>query len=193
MSYSSPFSKKFCGNSPIDKALVGKQNRLPDHLKKAIEAAPEMKGSPNHKHGEKYRDQAKKLSENTEQGDYDYENKKVTDLLAKAKLADARHEKARKNATKPVDFTTELAQKDPVDKKKTSDINYGTPLHGSYQNADDYHYVSNAADFQKLQDSIVSGAKAAMTPENIGNYQEKRVARRNKRGVKKRRRNIRCK
>ena len=50
--------------------------------------------------------------------------------------------------------------------------------HGSYQNADDYHYVSNAADFQKLQDSIVSGAKAAMTPENIGNYQAKRADKR---------------
>ena len=62
MSYSSPFSKKFCGKNPIQKKLVGKQNRLPDHLKKAIEAAPEMKGSPNHKHGEKFRDQARELS-----------------------------------------------------------------------------------------------------------------------------------
>lgn len=182
MSYSSPFSKKFCGKSPISKELVGKQNRLPDHLKKAIEAAPEMKGSPNHKHGEKFRDQAKELSKDAEQGDYDYDNKKVTDLLAKAKAADARHveeKKAMNNKTK-VD-STKMAKKDPVDKKKTSGLNYGTPLHGSYQNADDYHYVSNAADFQKLQDSIVSGAKAAMTPENIGSYQAKRVEKRKKR------------
>ena len=179
MSYSSPFSKKLCGKNPIQKKLVGKQNRLPDHLKKAIEAAPEMKGSPNHKHGEKFRDQARELSKDAEQGDYDYDNKKVTDLLAKAKAADARHveeKKAMKNKTK-VD-STEMAKKDPVDKKKTSGVNYGTPLHGSYQNADDYHYVSNAADFQKLQDSIVSGAKAAMTPENIGNYQAKRADKR---------------
>ena len=110
------------------------------------------------------------------------DNKKVTDLLAKAKAADARHveeKKALNNETK-VD-STKMAKKDPVDKKKTSGVNYGTPLHGSYQNADDYHYVSNAADFQRLQDSIVFGAKAAMTPENIGNYQAKRAEKRKKR------------
>jgi hypothetical protein len=35
--------------SPMKKALVGDQNQLPDHLVKAIKAAPEMKGSPMHK------------------------------------------------------------------------------------------------------------------------------------------------
>ena len=42
-------------------------------------------------HNNKF-NEAKKLSEGAEQGDYDYDNKKVTDLLAKAKAADARHD-----------------------------------------------------------------------------------------------------
>ena len=37
--------------SPMKKALVGDQNQLPDHLVKAIKAAPEMKGSPVYKTG----------------------------------------------------------------------------------------------------------------------------------------------
>ena len=38
-------------DSPAEKALVGKQKNLPEHLKKAIEAAPEMKyNSPAGKH-----------------------------------------------------------------------------------------------------------------------------------------------
>ena len=38
-------------DSPAEKALVGKQKNLPEHLKKAIEAAPEMKyDSPAGKH-----------------------------------------------------------------------------------------------------------------------------------------------
>ncbi len=119
---SSPFSKKFHAKSPMspmDKALVGKQNRLPEHLQEAIKAAPEMKESPLDKHGEKYRNEAKKLSEGAEQGDYDYDNKKVTDLLDKAKAADARHEaekQAKEKKTK-VD-STEMAKKDPAQSVK---------------------------------------------------------------------------
>jgi len=45
----------------------------------------------------------------------------------------------------------------PKGKKKTSGVNYGSPLDASYSNPNDYHYVSNAADFQRLQDNIVSG------------------------------------
>jgi len=119
---SSPFSKKFHSKSPIspiDKALVGKQNRLPEHLQEAIKAAPEMKESPLDKHGEKYRKEAMRLSEDAEQGDYDYDNKKVTDLLAKAKAADARHaaEKEAKNKKTKVD-STEMAKKDPAQSVK---------------------------------------------------------------------------
>jgi len=38
---SSPFQKGFIKKSPIDKKLVGKQNRLPEELKAKILAAPE--------------------------------------------------------------------------------------------------------------------------------------------------------
>ncbi len=38
---SSPFQKSFIEKSPIDKKLVGKQNRLPEELKAKILAAPE--------------------------------------------------------------------------------------------------------------------------------------------------------
>lgn len=92
---SSPFSKKFHSKSPIspiEKALVGKQNRLPQHLQDAIQAAPEMKDdSPLDKHGDKFRKEAMKLSEGVEQGDYDYENPKVNKLIKKATEADKVH------------------------------------------------------------------------------------------------------
>jgi len=42
-------------------------------------------------HGDKFRDRAKKLSEKSEQGDYDYDNPKVVKLLEKARKADESH------------------------------------------------------------------------------------------------------
>ena len=51
-----------------------------------------MTKSPLTKHGEKLRQEAKKLSGNVEQGDYDYENPKVTEKLEAAKKADKSHE-----------------------------------------------------------------------------------------------------
>ena len=77
--------------SPAEKKLVGKQKNLPEGLKKAIEAAPESPAkmkSPMKKHGDKFRKRAMKLSEKAEQGDYDYDNPKVVELLDKAKEAD---------------------------------------------------------------------------------------------------------
>jgi hypothetical protein len=55
-------------DSPMNKELVGKQHNLPEHLKKKIEAAPEMKGSPYHmsnelKYGGPVIDQMKTLSQ----------------------------------------------------------------------------------------------------------------------------------
>jgi len=55
-------------DSPMNKELVGKQNNLPEHLKKKIEAAPEMKGSPYRmsnelKYGGPVIDQMKTLSQ----------------------------------------------------------------------------------------------------------------------------------
>ena len=81
--------------SPVDKKLVGKQKNLPEGLKKAIEAAPESPAkmkSPMKKHGDKFRKRAMKLSEKAEQGDYDYDNPKVVELLNKAKEADKKHD-----------------------------------------------------------------------------------------------------
>jgi len=80
--------------SPAEKKLVGKQKNLPEGLKKAIEAAPESPAkmkSPMKKHGDKFRERAKKLSKG-EQGDYNYDDPKVVKLLEKAKEADKKHE-----------------------------------------------------------------------------------------------------
>ena len=46
----SAFKQRY-GKSPAHKELVGKQHSLPSELKSAIEAAPEMKGSPMYKSG----------------------------------------------------------------------------------------------------------------------------------------------
>ena len=180
---SSPFSKKFHSKSPIspiDKALVGKQNRLPQHLQDAIQAAPEMKDdSPLDKHGDKFRKEAMKLSEGVEQGDYDYENPKVNELIKKATEAEKVH--ATLDARSKKDGAKLQA------KKKQPAVNYNSPLDFDIYGEDaefaggDF-YVSNAADFQKLQDNIVSATKDAMSNKKIkGEYQLKRAERRKKR------------
>ena len=56
------------GDSPMHKDLIGNQKNLPEHLKKKIEAAPQMKGSPYHmsnelKYGGPVIDQMKTLSQ----------------------------------------------------------------------------------------------------------------------------------
>ena len=87
--------------SPIDKELVGNQKNLNEGLKKAIQAAPESPAkmkSPMKKHGDKFRKRAMKLSEKAEQGDYDYDNPKVVELLDKAKEADKAHSKEAPDA-----------------------------------------------------------------------------------------------
>ena len=50
-----------------------------------------MMKSPIKKHGEQYRERAKRLSKKVEQGDYDRENPKVNKLLEKAEKADKEH------------------------------------------------------------------------------------------------------
>ena len=65
--HGSPYHMKH-GDSPMHKDLVGKQHNLPEHLKKKIEAAPQMKGSPYHmsnelKYGGPVIDQMKTLSQ----------------------------------------------------------------------------------------------------------------------------------
>ncbi len=51
-----------------------------------------MMKSPLKEHGEKFREKAKKLSKDTEQGDYDRENPKVNKLLEKAEKAEKEHD-----------------------------------------------------------------------------------------------------
>ena len=51
-----------------------------------------VRGSGLMMHGDKFGDRAKKLSEGSEQGDYDYDNPKVVKLLEKARKADESHE-----------------------------------------------------------------------------------------------------
>ena len=51
-----------------------------------------VRGSGLMMHGDKFRDRAKKLSEGSEQGDYDYDNPRVVKLLEKARKADESHE-----------------------------------------------------------------------------------------------------
>jgi len=51
-----------------------------------------VRGSGIMMHGDKFRDRAKKLSEGSEQGDYDYDNPRVVKLLEKAREADKSHE-----------------------------------------------------------------------------------------------------
>lgn len=65
--HGSPYHMNY-KDSPMNKALVGNQKNLPEHLKKKIEAAPQMKGSPYHmsnelKYGGPVIDQMKTLSQ----------------------------------------------------------------------------------------------------------------------------------
>ena len=91
---SSPFAKKFMG-SALAKTLKGGQVNLPEHLQEAIKASPaEMNESPLYNHGDKHLKKAKKLSlEGGEDGDYDYENKKVMSLVDKGNAKNASHDK----------------------------------------------------------------------------------------------------
>jgi hypothetical protein len=172
---SSPFADKFLGKSPMSptsKALVGGQNRLSPELQAAIKASPAdmHHGSPAEKHDPKAiatleakLARVKKGEEGAEgQGGVDYELQVEVEKQIKEAKGDHK-----------------------MKKKNESVANYGSPLDASYSNPNDYHYVSNAADFQRLQDNIVAGTKAAMSPKIIDNYQEKRADRRDKRGVKK--------
>jgi len=193
---SSPFADKFLGKSPMSpasKELVGGQNRLSPEHQAAIKASPaEMHhGSPAEKH-EPIDKELKKL--NKKYGDTDfYERKDVQELIKKKTKAKEAHKSDSK--VLPIDdknsYEYDYDQNEDIttapkdSKKKTSGLNYGSPLDASYSNPNDYHYVSNAADFQRLQDNIVAGTKAAMSPKIIDNYQEKRADRRDKRAPKK--------
>jgi len=192
---SSPFSKAFNAKnpmSPMDRALVGKQNRLPEHLQEAIKAAPEMKESPYHKHG-KLEKQLEILKNDPElavkkglstegQGGKDYEA--ISRLEAQIKQKKAKHSSQRTEeddmqAREDEDAARGSAVEMSAIKKKSA------PLNASYANPQDYFYVSNAADFQNLQDNIASNTakvlEAQGNPEKQADRLQKRIDKREER------------
>ena len=140
--------------SPAEKKLVGKQKNLPEGLKKAIEAAPESPAkmkSPMKKHGDKFRKRAMKLSEKAEQGDYDYDNPKVVELLDKAKEADKAHSKEAPDA-----------KSSPAKKaKKMSPAKMKSPMKKDGKKGD---LLSRGAEFvKKNKGKIVSAATGGLS------------------------------
>ena len=159
--------------SPIEKELVGKQKNLPEGLKKAIEAAPESPAkmkSPMKKHGDKFRKRAMKLSEKAEQGDYDYDNPKVVELLDKAKEADKAHSKEAPDA-----------KSSPAKKaKKMSPAKMKSPMKKDGKKGD---LLSRGAEFVKKNKgkiaSVLTGGASEVAKKAI-----KKVAPKVKKGVK---------
>ena len=159
--------------SPAEKKLVGKQKNLPEGLKKAIEAAPESPAkmkSPMKKHGDKFRKRAMKLSEKAEQGDYDYDNPKVVELLDKAKEADKAHSKEAPDA-----------KSSPAKKaKKMSPAKMKSPMKKDGKKGD---LLSRGAEFVKKNKgkiaSVLTGGAS-----NVAKKAIKKVAPKVKKGVK---------
>lgn len=159
--------------SPAEKKLVGKQKNLPEGLKKAIEAAPESPAkmkSPMKKHGDKFRKRAMKLSEKAEQGDYDYDNPKVVELLDKAKEADKAHSKEAPDA-----------KSSPAKKaKKMSPAKMKSPMKKDGKKGD---LLSRGAEFVKKNKgkiaSVLTGGASEVAKKAI-----KKVAPKVKKGVK---------
>ena len=139
--------------------------------------------SPLRKHKGLYR-KAKRLSKDVEQGDYDRENPLVNELLAQAKEAEAAHSDQRtEEADQQVRSDEDSAQGSAIEMKSS-------PLRG-YVDASDMvdSNPSTAHMWTKVFDSMaVAGqaiVKARSTPKAKAEHQEKRVEKRNKRGVKK--------
>lgn len=191
---SSPFSKAFNAKNPvtplegnafikakIDAEAAGKKSFVVNGKNYPLKME---EGSPALAHGKKFRERAKKLSEGVEQGDYDYENKKVVELLEKAKKADASHRQERTEE--------DIAQvREDEDAAKASAVEMSAikkksaPLNASYANPQDYFYVSNAADFQNLQDNIASNTakvlEAQGNPQKQADRLQKRIDKREER------------
>tara|TARA_R100000951_G_C2624515_1_gene175570 strand:- start:426 stop:1271 length:846 start_codon:yes stop_codon:yes gene_type:complete len=137
-----------------------RQNEKPSKKDSKTHMMPSI--TPNQMH-EPIDKELKKL--NKKYGDTDfYERADVQALIKKKTKAKEAHKSDGK--VLPIDdknsYEYDYDQNEdittaPKSKKKTSGVNYGSPLDASYSNPNDYHYVSNAADFQRLQDNIVSG------------------------------------
>ena len=75
-----------------------------------------MMKSPLHEHGEKLRQEAKKMSSNVEQGGYDYENPEVLKKLEAAKKADKSHKsESPANANSPLHAPVHSSRSPSVD------------------------------------------------------------------------------
>lgn len=107
-----------------------------------------MMKSPIKKHGDQYREKAKKLSEKSgTPGDYNRDDPKVNKQLDKADKADAEHKDS------------------PLEGAYTS-------------GAGGQAYVSNRQDFQQLQDRIAGAAISIMAGENDPETRSKRLNKR---------------
>jgi hypothetical protein len=137
-----------------------------------------MAKSPLPSHGNRFRKKAMRLSEKTEQGDYDYENPKVTKLLDKARKADESHNR---------DPQDEVMREEDMSREANEDV---SPLsldigdEGGMYDEFGYGYVSTAPHFQRLQDDLVKAASIVVSSIEPGEMQEARAKKRMKRGQK---------
>ena len=131
--------------------------------------------SPLPSHGNRFRKKAMRLSEKTEQGDYDYENPKVTKLLDKARKADESHNR---------DPRDEVMREEDMSREANEDI---SPLsldigdEGGMYDEFGYGYVSTAPHFQRLQDDLVKAAGIVVSSIEPGEMQQARADKRDKR------------
>ena len=111
---------KMADESPLDKELVGNQKNLPDHLKNAIEAAPESPAkmkSPIKAHGKKLKalekriEKVRKSKEGSEgQGGIDYEL--LSELEAQKKQMIESHDKqAKETKDSPAKMSEKAAKR----------------------------------------------------------------------------------
>lgn len=138
-----------------------------------------MSKSPLPSHGNRFRKKAMRLSEKTEQGDYDYENPKVTKLLDKARKADESHNR------NPEDEV--MMREEDMSREANEDI---SPLsldigdEGGMYDEFGYGYVSTAPHFQRLQDDLVKAAGIVVSSIEPGEMQEARAKKRTKRSAR---------
>lgn len=135
-----------------------------------------MSKSPLPSHGNRFRKKAMRLSEKTEQGDYDYENPKVTKLLDKARKADESHNRDPEDEV--------MMREEDMSREANEDV---SPLsldigdEGGMYDEFGYGYVSTAPHFQRLQDDLVKAAGIVASTIKPGEMQQARADKRKKR------------
>ena len=135
-----------------------------------------MSKSPLPSHGNRFRKKAMRLSEKTEQGDYDYENPKVTKLLDKARKADESHNRDPEDEV--------MMREEDMSREANEDV---SPLsldigdEGGMYDEFGYGYVSTAPHFQRLQDDLVKAAGIVVSTIEPGEMQQARADKRKKR------------